>query len=113
MSEEIKFQISIYCYLVKTGKPTVMIPIQDRYINEALKIINKESLIAYIQDLSEGWKTLWIYKDKYLLEIIKNMPEKPKTAYEHWVLGKIFGYSDEAIREFIETKLFDTQFCGI
>ncbi|MEJ8552752.1 hypothetical protein [Tepidibacter sp. Z1-5] len=63
----------------------------------------------YTENLYEGWKVIWIYKDEYLLEVIKNMPEKPKTIYDHSVLGKVFGYFDKAIKEFIESKLCDTQ----
>lgn len=46
-------------------------------------------------------KTIWIYKEKYMLEIIKNLPEQPKTVFDHWILGKAFGYSDESIKKFI------------
>ena len=38
-----------------------------------------------------------------MLEIIKALPHNPKTVYDHWVLGKAFGYSDESIGEFLTT----------
>jgi hypothetical protein len=60
------------------------------------------SLKTYIEELAPGWKTLWMYKDEYMLEIIKSLPDEPKTKFEHWILGKAFGYSDEAIKIFLE-----------
>ncbi|KOA19343.1 hypothetical protein CLHOM_24490 [Clostridium homopropionicum DSM 5847] len=106
MNEVIKERINTYCEFVKRGKPTAMIAIQNRYVDDAIKIVTKiYNLNTYIENLSEGWKILWIYKDNYMLDIIKEMPEQPKTVYEHWVLGKIFGYSDESIKTFIETKV--------
>ena len=39
-----------------------------------------------------------------MLEIIKSLPENPTTNYEHWILGKAFGYSDGAIKEFLELR---------
>lgn len=94
-------EIRTYCYLVERGKPTALVTIQDRFINSALSVVEKENLYAYIEYLSEGWSTFWIYKYEYMFEVIKSLPEEPKTVYEHWILGKVFGYSDEAIREFV------------
>ena len=102
MNEFIKLKITLYCDLVQKGKPCACEAIQERYFEEASKIIiNICNLKTYSEDLAEGWKTIWIYKDDYMLDIIKSLPSEPKTPYEHWILGKAFGYSDEAIREFI------------
>lgn len=54
--------------------------------------------------LSKGWVTFWGYKYPHILEVIKNMPQAPKTVYDHWVLGKLFGYDEVAIQEFVQTK---------
>ncbi len=110
LNDQLKSQIYTYCQMIKAGKPTAMIPVQERYIDESIEKVKELKLKTYIEDLSEGWKVLWIYKDEYLLEIIKKMPEHPKTAYDHWVLGKIFGYSDESIKQFVNTTLYGNQY---
>lgn len=98
-------QIEVYCYLVQRGKPCALIPIQERYLYEALEYVRSlHKLNVYAVKLSDGWTSLWIYKDDYMFEVIKSLPEKPKTIFDHWVLGKAFGYSDEAIKEFLGTK---------
>lgn len=101
LSGEILGRLQIYCEMVQKGKPAAMLPIQVRYANEAKTIIQSYGLNEYMENLADQWLTLWIYKFPHILEVIKSMPQAPKTVYDHWVLGKLFGYSEEAIREFI------------
>ena len=103
MNSILKEKIYDYCYQIKTCKPVVNIAIQDRYIEEAKQIINKSGYKYFTELLSDGWLTLWIFKNDIMLEIIKALPDKPKTIYDHWVLGKAFGYSYEAIEQFLTT----------
>ncbi len=105
MNEFTQGQIDIYCQSVFAGcKPCALLPLQDRYVEEARQIINDNSLFFYSEFLYEGWQTVWIYKESFMLEIIKALPDDPQTAFDHWVLGKAFGYSDEAIEEFLTTS---------
>lgn len=98
----LKSQVEAYCYMVSRGKPAAVLAIQNRYSTEINSIVKSfQGLKTFEQFLSEGWISLWIYKKDYILEVIKSLPEEPKTIYDHWVLGKVFGYSDEAIEEFI------------
>jgi hypothetical protein len=97
--------IDLYCYMILRGKPCACESIQERYFEKmGIRIKNVFGLKTYGEDLALGWKTIWIYKDDYMLEIIKLLPEQPKTIFEHWILGKAFGYSDEAIKEFLNIK---------
>ncbi|HEY5563425.1 MAG TPA: hypothetical protein VIK72_17025 [Clostridiaceae bacterium] len=97
-------QLNAFCYVIKTGcKPVAMMPMQDRYLEQVKKTIEgTDGLKFYSEYLCEGWTTVYIYKHEYLLEVIKSSPSKPKTAYDHWVLGKMFGFSDEEIGKYIE-----------
>lgn len=105
--ENILGQVNVYCFMVERGKPCAMIPIQERHVQKIEEYIkNIFGLNVYTENAVDGWVSLWIYKDKFMLEVIKSLPEKPKTIFEHWVLGKAFGYSDEAIREFLSTKFY-------
>lgn len=105
MNDYIASKIDLYCDLVLKGKPCACEPIQERYVREAVLKIRDFGLKTYIEHLSEGWRTIWIYKDEYMLEIIKSLPEEPKTTFDHWVLGKAFGYSDEAIKSYLEIQM--------
>lgn len=98
---EVLGRLRAYCEMVQKGKPAAMLPIQARYVNEAKTIIQSYGLHKYLEKLAEGWLMLWIYRFPHILEVIKSVPQAPRTAYDHWVLGKLFGYSEEAIGEFI------------
>jgi hypothetical protein len=99
-------QINIYCQSVFSGcKPCALFPLQDRYVEEVKKQINGNALFVYAEFLYEGWQTVWIYKLSFMLEIIKALPKEPKSAFDHWVLGKAFGYSDSQISEYIRFKV--------
>lgn len=104
MNEAIKMQLMGYCEGVKLGtKPAAMMSIQTRYQVEATEVVETYGIKCYIEDVEEDsiWKVLWIYKYDYLLDVIKQMPKHPNSKYDHWVLGKLFGYSDEAIKNFL------------
>lgn len=104
MNESIKTKIFLYIEQVQCGaKPLAFMSLQTRYIEKAIKLINKKKLYIYVEDVKDypEWKTIFIYKHEYMLDIIKSLPEYPQTPYEHWIIGKACGYSDEAIGEFI------------
>ena len=97
-------QIHFYCEAVLTGcKPCAMFPIQDRYVEKVKKIIDGKALFIYTESLYPNWTTFWIYKKKFMLDVIKNLPDHPETIFKQWALGKAFGYSDEAIEEYIKS----------
>ena len=95
--------IDTLCYLVQRGKPCALVPLQNRYVGDTTKKIQEKygNLFTYTEPLAEGWTSFWVYKYPYMLEVIKNLPEQPNSTFDHWVLGKAFGYSDESIGDFV------------
>lgn len=104
LPEFVNGELSVYCSLIKTGKPASCLAIQTRYVDKAIEIIKQYNLNSYKEELSDGWITLWIYKYDYTLEVIKMLPKVPKTVYDHWVLGKLFGYNEESIQEYLSSN---------
>lgn len=101
-SERVLGQIDIECYMIQRGKPAALIPIKKRaYQHYKLFVEKYYNLEVMKQDLNDEWVSLYIYKNNYIKEIIESLPEQPKTKFDHWVLGKLFGYSDEAINDFL------------
>ncbi|PYG88466.1 hypothetical protein LY28_01315 [Ruminiclostridium sufflavum DSM 19573] len=95
-------EIDCYCYMVLRGKPAAVLPVKKECVRGVKdRIINFHRLKAFEKELSEEWSSIWIYDKDFMLEIINCLPEKPNTIFEHWVLGKVFGFSDEAIEKFI------------
>lgn len=96
-------EIDSLCYMAQRGKPAAVMAIKTKYLVDAVKRIDSLfGLYTYEKFLENDWVELWIYKKDFMLDIIKSLPEKPNTIYDHWILGKVFGYSDEAIEEYIK-----------
>lgn len=92
--------------MVQRGKPAAVIPVPERDINKVIALVNCESsLKAYIEPLADGWVSLWIYKYPHILDVIKTVPQAPESAFDHWVLGKLFGYEEAAIQEFLSVTV--------
>jgi hypothetical protein len=98
-------QIDAYCYMVQRGKPAACLPLQERYIDAAQSLIEEKGLKVFIQPLSSGWITLWIYRYQHISHIIKQLPQVPKTVYDHWMLGKVFGYDEQSISDYLKDKI--------
>lgn len=102
--EFIKGEVQAYCMMVKNGKPAASLAVQERYIDEIITIVKSRQLNSYVECLAEGWKTLWIYKYHHVLEIIRGLPQVPESIVDHWLLGKLYGYDEESIADFLKSK---------
>lgn len=98
-------ELEAYCYLVQRGgKPAASLALQDRLLDTAKSIVDGHGLCWYVERLSSGWSTVWVYRYPHILDVIKATPRTPRSVFDHWVLGNLFGYSEEAIRDFITTN---------
>ena len=95
--------ISANCYMVQRGKPAALISIHKDEVEEAIEFINSHNLKALVrEDNGEEWKSLWIFKYDHILTVIESLPVGcPQNPYEHWILGKLFGYDEHSIEKFI------------
>ncbi len=103
-SEHLRAEIDTYCFLVRTRcKPAAALAVQQRFIASAIQHVAffDTGLQVYTEELADGWVTLWIYKFSHILEVIKSLPQAPETSFDHWVLGKLFGYSEDSIAEYL------------
>ncbi|MGG1155118.1 hypothetical protein ABE237_15750 [Brevibacillus formosus] len=96
-----KGEVTAYCYMVHRGKPAAMIPFQEKYREDVITFVTTQELKVYTEPLAEGWFTLWIYKHPHILDVIQSVPQVPTSVFDHWILGKLFGYEESAIQEFL------------
>ena len=95
-------ELDTLSYMVRTGKPAAMMPVPVRCLEAARRRVRRlHGLETYEQIICNGWASLWIYQYPHIREVIESLPDAPQTVYDHWVLGKLFGYSEEAICSFI------------
>lgn len=101
--EVISQMLEHQAYLIARGvRSAAMEPVQDRYVAEAQRAAERYGLHTTVEDLAEGWKSVWLYKHPHVRFVIEETGgRQPATAFDHWVLGKLFGYSDDAIAGFL------------
>lgn len=96
--------LSNYISYVKCGvKPVSLIQINNRYLDECIQEIKDHNLLFITEETGKTHTNLFIFKDgmyehivSYLLWFSYN-----EEVFDAWLQGKVFGYSDEMIREFI------------
>lgn len=104
--------VSSYCYMVLNGKPVASVAIEEKCKDEAISIIKDIYNLNYIISKDKNDKdslTVWIYKHPHLKEIIEiiiyifyKRKEYPITNFDHWILGKLYGYDEDSIAEFLK-----------
>jgi len=105
MNEHTKGQLIELCQMVYRGaKPCAMMPIMEKDFKMAKITCMMENCKFKAVYLSDGWNPLWIYIRDEISEIIDTIPEKPETKADHYLLGSLFGYSNDAICDFISTQ---------
>ena len=103
MNQFTKGQLAEICQMVFRGsKPCGMMPIKSEDFQLAKIICIEENCKFKDIYLSKGWKTLWIYVRDEISQVIDQLPEEPKTLADHYLLGSLFGYSNESICDYLE-----------
>lgn len=104
----LRAELTVYTYMVERGKPAAMLPIPERYIDEAIAFVHSISKMkTFTEELGEEWRKLWIYQYEYIQQIIIALPQTPETVFDHWALGKLFGYDELSIAKYI-SKVSDS-----
>lgn len=94
-------QIHTYCYMVSTGKPVASLQIKLAQLDEAIGPIIDYDLSYYVNNIDETWCVLFIYKQPFMREIIKESLSMPYSVTSEWFNGCMYGYSQEAIQNYI------------
>ena len=104
MLSETIVQVQSQTYMIQRGKPCSCVGIKIKERADVTTYLDSQDIRYHFEELSPGWCTLWLYDHEFMLEVIKASPDTPRTVYDHWILGKMFGYSDEAIKKFCADK---------
>jgi hypothetical protein len=103
MNDFTKGQLTALSQMVYRGcKPASMIAIKENDFAEAVKICDQEKCRYYTFDLPNNWIEFWIYERKELLSVIKLTKSKPENEEDHYLLGALFGYSNDKICDYLK-----------
>jgi len=107
MNDFIKGQLTELAAQVAAGvKLVAEVSIKRGEFDEYAKYLHLSypALFCYLEESECGWGTLWIMKDHRLTPLIDERPTTPSSPADHFYLGKLFGYSDAAILDFIDEE---------
>jgi hypothetical protein len=88
---------------VATGcKPCAVMAIQCKYEPDVIALTSEENVLYHIVPSDGIWLELWLYKNPIMKNIIESSPRKATTVFEHWAMGKMFGYGTDEVLDFID-----------
>lgn len=87
--------------VIRGSKPCAVMSVKESDKQIAKIIVIKENCKFGIENTVKGWCVIWIYIQDELMNVIDCLPNIPETAADHYLLGSLFGYSNESICKFI------------
>lgn len=88
--------------VARGGKAFSVMPIKKVQVKDAIYFATQEGVFVGLVDAgSDEWIHFWIFKHEEMFDIVKSLPSKPQTLYDHFILGLCFGYSVDAIMDFV------------
>lgn len=113
LPDRVASQINNVCYYVSRGvKPCSVMGFKDvSHAEKAVRIAKTWKLFTFIDREHQVCAQLYVFKYEIFHAVFeeltkKNLPLSEQT--KHWVTGKLFGYSDAAIAEFLT---FNVSYC--
>lgn len=91
------------------AKLAASITVKDELGEAVLAVVNQEGCSA-ITEVEDGWATILIYKYDFVLLLYEEMRARqssgPPSLLDVWSTGKLFGYSDYEISQYLHDHGF-------
>lgn len=68
---------------------------------EYIEEFNLFMYVQEIEDMGENFIDYWVYKYKHQKNILDLIYQEQNNYLKQWMMGKLLGYSDEAMEEFL------------
>lgn len=93
------------CYQVRNGaKPAGQIGVPTELIPVVKEIVQGEGCACIIDDVGYGRASIEIFKSRHIqlvIETLRQIRGSVPEAFSLWCSGKLYGYSEQAITEFL------------
>ena len=88
-------------------RPVAEVTVQNVYLHQATDAAEKEGLQVVTVGLGEHHANLYIFKHQHLRRVIEQMlarsrPTLALSELDDWMWGKLFGYGEQEIGEYID-----------
>ncbi len=100
-------QVTAYCEQVNAGaKPCAQMLCLKKYLPFVEKNVKQEKCMIMYKDVPADVVAIFIYKYDFVKPIIEELlidrDEGTPSAFQIWATGKLFGYSDYEISQYLK-----------
>ncbi len=100
-------RVLVYCECVRTGcKLAANLLVNRRDIDWVEELISDEGCLCSVdREHSPDFCHVDVFKNRWVSGLLDGLRERgaPKSFLDHWVNGKLFGYSDSEIYAFLDS----------
>jgi hypothetical protein len=93
-------------YLIKNDvRPVAEIKVFNPILPGCITDIEKEKLLYETKGINQEYSIVYVFKYEHLRNVINKSIDRcySKDIFDMWVDGKMFGYSESAIAEYIKS----------
>lgn len=98
-------QTTAYIEQVIAGaKLAAQIGCANEYVQDVVDCAVRDGCLTLVEDRECGRAAIWIFRAPFVRDLIDefNKSATPPTAAGVWGMGKLFGYSDSAIGDYLQ-----------
>lgn len=98
-------QAAAYIEQVIAGaKLAAQIGCATEHVRRVIEAAEQDGCHTMVEDRGDGRSGVWIFRSAFVRNIIEELGKQatPPTAAGVWAMGKLFGYSDPAIGEYLQ-----------
>jgi hypothetical protein len=100
-------RVLAYCECVRAGcKLVADLLVNRRDIDWVEDLISDEGLLCSVdREHSSDYYHVDVFKNRWVVSLLDSLRERgaPKSFFDHWVNGKLCGYSDSEIYAFLDS----------
>lgn len=96
-------QAVTYCDAIKFGsRVAAQLACPKEHTTTLTRLIRREGCRAVVKRVIAGRAAIWIYRDEAVKRLIDRLDTGQPTALDIWSMGKLFGYADRNVVEYIK-----------
>ena len=98
-------QTSAYIEQVLAGaKLAAQIGCSKEHVQEVINAAGRDGCRCIVEDREYGRVAVWIFRSPFVRALIEEFSRNatPPTAAGVWAMGKLFGYSDDAVGDYLQ-----------
>lgn len=96
-------QVVAYCEAIRReSRVAAQLAFPKMYVATLTRLIAREGCRSAVESVTSDHASIWIYRSRTVKRLIDRLALEPESALYTWSMGKLFGYADRDVLNFIE-----------